>query len=184
MLGHTIDHIKPNTAQAPRTTDWTINSEHRRGKILVSIKEHQALSRRGLCGILSFLALSASAIYCRETIMLTMFHEKVKELLGAPPPSLLIHIALGVSFVSAMILILGRMTENSKPGYSRLNIWIPTIFYPLYFFSDNMDKNFQAVFAAGLIILIVEHVSNWYYSSKTILEEKEQLKQLPKGKGP
>jgi len=184
MLGHTIDHIKPNTAHAPRTTDWTISPEHRRGKILVSIKEHQALSRRGLWGILSFLTLSAAALYCREANLLAMFPEKVWELLGAPPPSHLIHIAFAISCISALILILGRMTENDKPGYSWLNIWMPTIFYPLYFFSDNLDKNFQAVFAAGLVILVVEHVSIWFYSSKAILEEKEQLKQLPKGKRP
>jgi hypothetical protein len=75
------------------------------------------------------------------------------------------------------------MTENGKQGYSWLNILMPTIFYPLYFFSDNLDKNFHTVFTAGLAILLVEHASIWLYSSKAMLEEKEQLKQLPKEKG-
>jgi hypothetical protein len=183
MLGHTIDQMKPNAAQATRTTDWTISPELRRGKILVSIKEHQALSRRGLWGILSFLTLSAAALYCREANLLAMFPEKVRELLGAPPPTQLIHIAFAVSCVSALILILGRMTENGRQGYSWLNILMPTIFYPLYFFSDKMDKHFNTVFTAGMVILLVEHASIWLYSSKAMLEEKEQLKELSKGEG-
>ena len=179
MLGHMIGQIKPKTASTSNEmVDRPITTELCRERILGTINELHALSRRGLWGILLFMVLSAVILYCSETGLFAMVPSDVKELFGAPPPAYLLHIVLAVSWLSAFVLILGRVAGDGKPGYSWCNIGLPTAFYPLYIFSDPAGTHFPAVFAAGLVLLIVEHASVSYYASKAIREEAARLDHL------
>lgn len=180
MLGHMIGQLKPKTAAtANDVAGRSMDPEHSRAKILASIGELHALSRRGLWGILLFLCLSAVTLYLSEAGLFALVPGEVRELFGDPPPLHLLHIALAVSWLSALVLVLGRVTGEGKPCYSWSNIMLPTAFYPLYVFSDPAGTHFPAVFAAGLILLIVEHVSVVCYASRAIHEETDRLKHLP-----
>jgi hypothetical protein len=189
MLGHIIGQVKPKTASARTNVhsslrphdpvDRTMSLDHGREGILASINELHALSRRGLWGILMFLTLSAVTLYCREAGLFAQVPGEIRELFGEAPPLPLLHIALAVSWLSALVLILGRVNSDGRPCYSWYNIGLPTAFYPLYVFSDPAGTHFPAVFAAGLILLIVEHVSVLCYASKAIREGTDRLNQLP-----
>jgi hypothetical protein len=179
MLGHMIPMIKPKSATTAHQADEASSTrDHSREQIVSTINELHALSRRGLWGVLFFLTLSAIALYGSKTGLFTMVPVEVKEMFGDPPPLHLLHIALAVSWLSAFILILGRRSADGKPGYSWCNVGLPTAFYPLYVFSDPSGANFPAVFAAGLLLLIIEHVTVMSYAAKTISEETARLNGL------
>jgi len=179
MLGHMIGQIKPKTASTSHdVVDRSISPDHCREQILGSIDELHALSRRGLWGILLFLSLSAATLYCNEAGLFAMVPADIKDLFGEAPPAHLLHIVLAVSWFSAFVLILGRVSEDGKPTYNWYNIGLPTVFYPLYIFSDPAGTHFPAVFAAGLTLLLVEHASVTFHSSRAIREETDRLKHL------
>jgi hypothetical protein len=179
MLGHMIGHVKPKAASpANEVVERSIRPDHCREQILGTINELHALSRRGLWGILLFMSLSAVTLYCSESGLFAMVPSDVKELFGEPPPAHLLHIAVAVSWLSAFVLILGRRAGDGKPCYSWYNIGLPTAFYPVYVFSDPAGSRFPAVFAAGLVLLIVEHASVMSYAARGIREETAQLNRL------
>lgn len=181
MLGHMIELIKPKTATtAHEVVEGSIASDHSREQIAGRIDELHALSRRGLWGILSFLALSAIALYGSTTGLFATVPSDVKELFGEAPPLHWLHIALAVSWLSAFVLILGRRTADGRPCYNWYNIALPTAFYPLYVFSDSSGANFPAVFAAGLVLLIIEHVTVTSYAAKAIRQERARLSRVQK----
>ena len=184
MLGHMIGHIKPKTVSAAhQAVGRSLSHDHSREQIVGTINELHALSRRGLWGILLFLTLSAVALYCSGAGMFAMVPADIKELFGEPPPAHLLHVVLGVSWLSAFVLILGRRGGDGKPCYSWCNIGLPTSFYPLYLFSDPAGTNFPAVFVAGLLLLIVEHTSVMFYAAKAIREETARLDHLQNPQG-
>lgn len=179
MLGHMIEPIKPKAAAidnrfAPRSK----TPDHCRQQIIGTISELHALSRRGLWGILVFMSVSALALYCSQAGVFAMVPVEIKELFGEAPPAGAVHAVLAVSWLSAFVLILGRRGGDGKPGYSWCNIGLPTAFYPLYIFSDPSGGNFPAVFAAGLLLLVIEHVTVTSYASRMIREEAARLKGL------
>ena len=179
MLGHMIGQIKPKTAaSANEIIDRSLNPDHCREQIIGNINELQALSRRGLWGILLFMSLSAVALYCGHAGLFAMVPADVKDLFGEAPPAHLLHIVLAISWLSAFVLILGRRSVDGKPGYSWCNIGLPTVFYPLYIFSDPAGTHFPGVFAAGLLLLVVEHASVMFYAAKSIRAQKARLNHL------
>jgi hypothetical protein len=177
MLGHMIATIKPKTAAtAHEAVGTTPALDQSREQILDTINELHALSRRGLWGILFFLGFSALALYASTAGLFARVPVEVKEMFGEPPPLHLLHLALGVSWLSAFVLILGRRSAEGKPCYSWYNIGLPTAFYPLYIFSDPSGTNFPAVFAAGLLLLFIEHLTVTSYASRAIREQTARLR--------
>jgi hypothetical protein len=174
------EQIKPKTAvMTHQFLGRSQGADHSRELILISISQLQALSRRGLWGILLFLTLSAVTLYLSESGMLALAPAGLKELFGDLPPTHLIHLAMAVSWLSALVLIMGRVTGDAPPGYNWYNIGLPTAFYPLYVFADSGGAHFPVVFAAGLTLLIVEHVSVLFFASKAIREGTERISRLP-----
>jgi hypothetical protein len=179
MLGHMIGQLKPKTAATHNeVVERSISRDHSREQIQETISELHALSRRGLWGILAFISVSALTLYCSQAGVFAALPVDLKDLFGEPPPAHLLHIALGVSWLSAFVLILGRRGMDGKPGYNWCNIGLPTVFYPLYVFSDPTGTQFPMVFAAGLVLLIVEHVTVMSYAAKGIREETARLEHL------
>lgn len=108
-----------------------------------------------------------------------MVPQHIREMIGPLPPAGLLHVALGVSWFSALVLILGRRGADGKPGYNWYNIGLPAAFYPLYIFADPTGACFPAVFAAGLVLLLLEHAFVVSYTGKEIREKTERLQGLP-----
>lgn len=180
MLGHIIEHTKPKAAStAARVMEGSIGSLRSRAQIVATIEELHSLSRRGLWGMLLFLSLSAAALYLDRTGLLAGIPAEVKEMVGSLPSADLLHAVLAVSWCSALVLILGRRGDDGKPGYGWYNIGLPAAFYPLYIFSDAAAVYFPAVFAAGLLLLLVEHLTVLCYVGRMMKEEKARLERLP-----
>ncbi|WP_243371863.1 hypothetical protein [Geotalea sp. SG265] len=118
-----------------------------------------APSRRGLWGMVIFLGISLCALAVRDAQLLAALPETVRALLGDTPPPVLIHLAMAASTVSALILILGRITGHTRPDYSWINIAMPVLFYPLYLIADTDRSSFISVMAVGLILLLLEHLT-------------------------
>jgi len=172
-----IGQIKPKTAATDnRVADRRPFPDHCREQIAGTINDLHALSRRGLWGILMFMSLSAIALYCSQSGLLARVPAEIKELFGEAPPPRFLHAALAVSWLSAFVLIIGRRGGDGKPGYDWCNIGLPTAFYPLYIFSDQAGSYFPAVFAAGLLLLVIEHVTVMRYAARAIREETARLK--------
>lgn len=175
MLGHMIGTIKPKTAATHNLTDRSTFPDHCREQAEGTINDLHALSRRGLWGILMFMTLSAVALYCSESGIFAMVPAEVREMIGEVPPPQALHAVLAVSWLSAFVLILGRRTADGKPAYHWCNIWLPTALYPLYIFSDQAETYFPVVFAAGLLLLVIEHVTVMRYANRAIREETARL---------
>ena len=125
-----------------------------------------------------FLGISASALRCRSFDLFAVLPENFREALGAPPPVDLIHLVLAASTVSALILIAGRAGEGRCGSGGWLQFGMSVFFYPLYAVTNTLETWFPAVFAAGLIVLVVEHFSVWARASRAIQEEKERLERM------
>ena len=178
MPGHVIGQMKPKSAALAHQGASQSPCAGGRERALVSLDELHALSRRGLWGVLLFLALSSVTLYVSEVGLVALVPVDLKELFGEAPPAHLVHIALAVSWLSALVLILGRVTGDATPGYNWFNIGLPTAFYPLYVFSDSTGTHFPVVFAAGLVLLLVEHLSVVCFVAKAMREEKDRVRCL------
>ncbi len=122
------------------------------------------LSRRGLWGIILFLLVSIAALLVRDWNLFLMLPANMQQLLGDPPPPALIHTALAVSTISALIILAGRMIGSGKPYYSWHNVGLPAAFYPLYLMADTGGNNFVIVFIIGMMLLLLEHFTVWRYA--------------------
>lgn len=179
MLGHMIGQIKTKTgATVNAGTDFATNPDHCREQVVATINDLHALSRRGLWGILLFLSISAATLYGSVSGLFSSLPAEVKELFGEAPPLEMLHLVLAVSWLSALVLILGKRGRDGKPAYNWWNIGLPTAFYPLYIFSDPSGAHFPAVFAAGLLLLVIEHATVTCYAARVISEESERLKHM------
>jgi len=176
MIGQMTGQMKPGMPHSPRT-GWENTSDpcRRREEVLRNIDNLYALSRRGLWRLLLFLLISAAALRSANTDLLAMVPESLRQIIGAPPPVGLIHIVLAISTVSALILIAGQTTGDARSSHGWLQFGLSSFFYPLYAGSNALSEAFPAVFAAGIVILILEHLTNWSQTCKIIREEKERL---------
>ena len=179
MIGHMTGQMRPGMPQSSREK-WenTSDSYRRREAVLRNLDRLYALSRRGLWRLFLFLLISLAALCSGDFDLLAMVPDGLRPIIGAPPPVGLIHLVLAVSTVSALILIAGRTTGDAKPGHGWLQFGLSSFFYPLYAGSNALHENFPAIFAAGLVIMSLEHLANSSQTCKLIREEKERLQAL------
>ena len=180
MSGHAIGQIKNKTASAAdHVVEGPVAHHPCREELSKEIEQLHALSRRGLWGLILFLSLSAVALCLNQAGAWLMVPAEIKEMVGPSPPAELLHVALGVSWFSALVLVLGRRGADGKPGYNWYNIGLPAAFYPLYIFADPTGTCFPAVFAAGLVLLLLEHAFVISYTGKEIRKETQRLQAMP-----
>ena len=176
MIGQMTGQMKPGPKNSLGSA-WERRGDYgmRRTEIRQTIDGLYALSRRGLWRLILFLGISAVALRFQSFDLFAGLPENLREILGAPPPVTLIHIVLAVSTICALILIAGRRTEETGGQTGWLQFGMSVFFYPLYGAANSLETFFPAVFAAGLIILVIDHFTVWSQTSKAIREEKERL---------
>jgi hypothetical protein len=175
--------MRPKAA-APRqnsTSGIAGISEHRE-RIMATIANHGALSRRGLWGMLMFIAFSGLSLQLRGVDMFAGLSDPMLRILGSAPPAILIHAVLAVSTVSSLIIALGRLQEGEVPaaswGRTLAGVAFRSIFYLFYAVAGVLETTFPIVFAAGMIVLSSEYLVTWRYAGKVIKEEKAHLAML------
>lgn len=126
------------------------------------------MSRRGLWGLLIFLAASAVAFYYRGYSLRGSLPVNLMEQLGPTPDVILINIVLGVSTFCSLVIIGGRIYNGHKPSNTWTHLWFRVFFYLLYFISGALSDYFNVVFISGLVVLALQHCNNWNYYSRAI----------------
>lgn len=126
------------------------------------------LSRKGLLGILLFLAASAAALNFRELTLTGTVSPDLMELLASTPPVILVNIIFGASTISSLIIIAGRIYFNLRPGNIWTHFWFRVSFYFLYFIADSLNEHFYVVFISGMTVLALQHYNIFNYCTKAI----------------
>lgn len=135
-------------------------------------------SRRGLWGLLIFLAASAVAFYYRGYSLSGSLPVNMMEQLGPTPDVILINIVLGVSTFCSLVIIGGRIYNGQKPSNTWTHLWFRVFFYLLYFISSSLNDYFNVVFISGLVVLALQHCNNWNYYSRAIEIKMDKLDEL------
>ncbi len=183
MLGHMIGPMRTRTANSRQQAgSGAASVKQHRERIQETITTHDALSRRGLWGMLAFIVISGLALQFRAIDLFAGLPDNVRCIIGAPPPPALIHVVLAVSTLSSIIITIGRMAgeENPAGSWTRLcsSLAFRSVFYLFYATANALEENFLLVFVAGMIVLVLEHFATWLYATRTIEREKAHLAQL------
>lgn len=100
---------------------------------------------------------------------------QVTSVLGAPPSSQMISIALLLYTFSAIILSLSRMMGGVEHRNSFSHVGYLTGFLLFYHYANGLEDNYWAVFGAGITILGVESYRIWTFCNEQIVKKVEQL---------
>jgi hypothetical protein len=156
--------------------------DEQRRESLRRIRELQSRSNRGLWHLCLFLAISLGARW--DFRFLPSLPPGIRSILGTPPPSSWISVALVVYSFSAIVLILSRMMGGTGSRGGLDHVGYLTGFYVFYHFSGSLRENFWAVLAAGITILGLAAYAIWTQHSELIQEEMERLARLDKQQNP
>jgi O-antigen/teichoic acid export membrane protein len=139
------------------------------------ISQLRSLGRRPWWVLAGFSLISALAI---PGFLLPTLTPAMRQLLGPPPPVVLINLALVVYTFSALVLSLARMINGADAS----RCWVPLLYIiPFYFFyyaADALADNYWAIFAAGLTVTGMECHRCWTWVKETLLEEEKTLARL------
>lgn len=136
----------------------------------------RTMANRGLWAMALFLTVSIAAL--NQFSFLPALPEKLKNLLGAPPPTIMISGLLILYSFSSLVLILARMIGDSTSHGGFYHVAYLTGFYCFYNLAGSLEDNFWAVFAAGATILSLEGYHLWTWCSRQITSEIEALNRL------
>ncbi|BCS54439.1 hypothetical protein [Geobacter sp. SVR] len=132
------------------------------------LDELHVLSRQGLWGLLIFLVASAVALCFRDQTLGGLLPADLLEQLGPRPPVMLIDIVLGVSTISSLIVISGRLYHAARPGSTWNHLCFRLSFFVLYFVSDALASHMNVVFISGLAVLALQHYHLSQYTSRAM----------------
>lgn len=158
---------------AKQETGKVLSLEEQHAALLVSIRRLQTRSHQGLWAIAAFACTSIPAMLSDQ--IFPPLTPEVKKMLGTPPSSNMISALLVVYAFSAILLVLGRITNGSPKMVSFSHIGYLICFYAFYYFSGVLPENFWAVLATGMTILSLESYHIWSLSTAMLKEEEEAL---------
>ena len=150
-----------------------------RNRIEKRIRRLERASGNGLWSMALFLLVSLAAF--NGFSMFPDLSEDTRRLLGAPPPTGMISLALVVYAFSGIIRTLARMSQNIKPYMGLMHAAFFTAFYTFYHLSGALPGNFWAVFFAGISVMGLENYYLWAHSSEAVRKERALLNSMQKG---
>ena len=150
-----------------------LSQADQRAALLVSIRRLRTRSYQGMWAIAAFACVSVP-VMLSDRIFPPLTPE-IKKMLGTPPTSNMISALLIVYAFSAILLVLGRITNSSPKFVSFSHIGYLSCFYAFYYFSEVLPENFWAVLVAGMTILSLESYHIWSLSIAKIREKEEEL---------
>lgn len=153
--------------------------EDLRQRVEARIRRLERASLAGLWSMVLFLLVSFGAF--DNFSFLPELTEDFRRLLGTPPSSEMISLALVIYAFSGIVGTLARMSRNIKPFRGLIHAAFFTAFYAFYFLSGVLPDNFWAVFFAGLSVMGLENYYLWSHSSEALKRERELLGNLRRG---
>ncbi len=133
------------------------------------------VSRLGLWQILLFLLISIGAFAYREFDLLGSLPGSFRLFLGSPPPAYLISMALALYYISALMIILNQMSNDTEPTPNWSPLGYRATFYFFYAISGSLANHFMAVFFLGMFLYGVERVRIWTYNNRVAHQDKGLL---------
>lgn len=152
--------------------------EQRLERIEAHIEELRRLSHVGLLGLAVFGVISLTAVYFQDSNIMLYLSPQTRDLLGKPPSAMMINIALAVYSFSALILGIGRLTDQEERYRGWSHIGYLTVFYIFYAFAHALKVNVVAVVISGCTILGLEYYSTWSSARSAIAREKHIMQRL------
>jgi hypothetical protein len=143
---------------------------------LARIVRLQRKSSHGPLCLALFLAISIAAQ--QDFALIPSLPDDIRDMLGHPPPPNMISVALVLYSFSAIILVLTRMVSGAEKYGGITHVGYLTAFYMFYHFSNTLNDNFWAVFAAGITVLLLESYHLWTLCGFEIRKERALLEQL------
>lgn len=134
----------------------------------LSTPQLHALSRKGLWGLLLFLLASVAAFLVQDFNLYLVLPEPLLQLLGCPPPAILIHLALTAYSFTVVVPVLIRMATGDRPMVGWHHLACRSVFYLFYLASTTLPDNFLAVMVIGILLYGVEQAGIWSYMSKNL----------------
>lgn len=150
-----------------------------RNRIEKRIRRLERASGNGLWSMALFLLVSLAAF--NGFSIFPDLSEDTRRLLGAPPPTGMISLALVVYAFSGIIRTLARMSQNIKPYMGLMHAAFFTAFYTFYHLSGALPGNFWAVFFSGISVMGLENYYLWAHSSEAVRKERALLDSMRKG---
>jgi len=150
-----------------------------RQRVEARIRRLERASLAGLWSMVLFLLISLGAY--DNFSFLPELSEDFRRMLGAPPPSEMISLALVIYAFSGIVGTLARMSRNIKPFRGLMHTAFFAAFYAFYFLSGVLPDNFWAVFFAGLSVMGLENYYLWAHSNEALQKEREMLARLQGG---
>ena len=163
---------QPEDQQAP-------GREELRLKIEARIRRLEKAYGHGLWSMVVFLLVSFAAF--DGFSFLPDLSEETRQMLGKPPPTEMISLALVVYAFSGIVRTLARMSRNIKPYMGLMHAAFFTAFYTFYHLSGVMQDNFWAVFFAGISVMGLENYYLWSHSNEALHKERALLNSLRRG---
>jgi len=168
--------IESHTASPPENPLDKSDPDAQRLAARQKILRLRSTANRSLWAMALFLAVSIAAL--DNFSFLPPLPEQIQELLGTPPPTLMISGLLILYSFSSLVLILARMIGDSVSHGGFYHVAYLTGFYCFYNLAGSLEDNFWAVFAAGATILSLEGYHLWTWCSRQINAENEKLDRL------
>jgi hypothetical protein len=153
--------------------------EDLRQRIEARIRQLERAPGNGLWSMALFLLISFFAF--DGFSILPSFSDDTRRMLGAPPPSEMISLALVVYAFSGIVRTLARMSQNIKPYRGLMHTAFFTAFYIFYHLSGVLQDNFWAVFFAGISVMGLENYYLWAHSSEALRKERALLESMRRG---
>jgi hypothetical protein len=150
-----------------------VSPTDQREMLLHTIRRLRIRAYQGMWAIGVFACVSVPAMLSDR--IFPPLTPEIKKLLGTPPSSNMISTLLVVYAFSAILLVLGRITNGSPKTASFSHIGYLICFYAFYYFSEVLPENFWAVLATGMTVLSLESYHIWSLSMARIREEEEAL---------
>lgn len=165
----------------PEDTDNLQAVELKKTSLQRAIKRFHTRSHQGIWAIVIFAVVSIVAMLSEQ--IFPPLSPETKKMLGTPPSSNMVSALLVVYAFSAILLVLGRITNGSPKLTSFSHVGYLICFYAFYYFSGVLIENFWAVLATGMTILSLESYHIWTYSMGQIRELEEELALLERRYG-
>ena len=135
--------------------------EQQKSGVRMNSSELQALSRKGLWGLLIFLLISIAAFLVKDFNLYESFSEPILQILGSPPPAILIHLAIICYSFTIFVPVMIRMANEDNPTIGWSHLFYRSVFYLFYLVSTTLPENFVPILCIGVFLYIVEQVGIW-----------------------
>jgi hypothetical protein len=169
MKSQALQQDRNSAETGPAGTSAAVATRRWPESLLASVGHHdeepqgfdelRAVSRRSLWSLQLFLLISVAAFFVRDFDLYATLPESVLQVLGCSPPPILIHLALAGYIFTVLTPLLIHMVSNDKPVSNWRHLGYRAAFYCFYLVSNTLTANFTLVFAACIVLYLLEQAN-------------------------